>query len=549
MNPQQIATIQALESFSSFLSLLGCFIVLFKLIFFQVDWKLTTKQIAILSFMDFFTAIFFCLGRSLENNINFCKFQAFMIQWGALCNVMWISAMSYHLYHWIALKKNEEKINKKMRQTAALSICGSLLVSILLLSSGVYGEATVWCWIKEEYQWVRFVFFYGLLVAAWVFVIHILTKVGSAVSGGPRLSFRKSARLSLAGTGIQHKIRQYIFVFVFTWSFGLLNRVVEAAVGHPVFATAVLHALFVPLQGFLNSLVYGGLLVDIVYFVKARKNSISVSDMSISPPSPSRDGGAGDVEAPNSSGTGVQLHTKTHSSPESKHQLFGQSGSKAPRRSSKKLTSGGLPVVPYVPRQISIFMSSFNQGEAPMGDLEDVGCWLLDGHDIYVIGVQECLCLEEFRGRMHTHLGGPSKFKIHTCEIGSSNTRLGFHGFIALTVFVKTSDIEQGFIRMTESSSNDLANGTDLIVTTAANKGAVGLPFQIHDTSIGFVTVHLPSDSKVPSLLSLSPRLLTLHRESPNSLAEMQRLKRCSERLCWRAKTSVARCNCSTTTW
>ncbi|MFY8051426.1 MAG: hypothetical protein ACOVP2_02315, partial [Armatimonadaceae bacterium] len=58
-------------------------------------------------------------------------------------------------------------------------------------------------------------------------------------------------------------------------------------------------------------------------------------------------------------------------------------------------------------------------------------------------------------------------------------------------------DIEQGFIKMTESSSNDLANGTDLIVTTAANKGAVGLPFQIHDTSIGFVTVHLPSDSKV----------------------------------------------------
>jgi hypothetical protein len=502
MNEAQIATIQTFESFTAFLSLLGCSIVLFKLLFFQVEWKLTTKQIAILSFIDFFTAIFFCIGRSaMSTNLNFCKFQSFMIQWGSLCNILWISAMSYHLHHWVALRKNEDKINKKMKQTASASICGSFLISILLLASGVYGRATLWCWIKEEYQWVRFVFFYGILVVAWVYVIYILREVGSAVSGGPRLSFRKSARLALAGTGIQHKIQQYIFVFVFTWFFGLLNRSVEAAVGHPVFATSLLHAAFVPLQGFLNSLVYGGLLIDIVYFVKARRNSTS----DITPPSPTH---GHDPEAPPPGATGVQLHEqKSRTSSDEKHHSgssFSSSGQKAQRRGSKKLSSGGLPHVPYVPRKVSIFMSSFNQGEAPMSDLEDVGCWLLDGHDIYVIGVQECLCLEEFRNRMHSHLGGPDKFKIHTCEIGSSNTRLGFHGFIALTVFVKTSDIDQGFIKMTESSSNDLANGTDLIVTTAANKGAVGLPFQIHDTSIGFVTVHLPSDSKVPDSPSLS---------------------------------------------
>lgn len=491
MNHAQIATIQTFESFAAFLSILGCSIVLFKLLFLQVEWKLTTKQIAILSFIDFFTAIFFCIGRSaMSADTNFCKFQSFMIQWGSLCNILWISAMSYHLHHWVALRKNEEKIHKKMRQTAAASICGSFLISVVLLVSGVYGRATLWCWIKEDYQWVRFVFFYGILVVAWVYVIYILREVGSAVSGGPRLSLRKSARLALAGTGIQQKIQQYIFVFVFTWFFGLLNRSVEAAVGHPVFATSLLHALFVPLQGFLNSLVYGGLLIDIVYFVKSRKNSTS----DITPPSPTQ---GHDPEAPPPSATGLQLHDKkSRTSSDERHSL-GSSGQKAQRRGSKKLSSGGLPHVPYIPRKVSIFLSSFNQGEAPMSDLEDVGCWLLDGHDIYVIGVQECLCLEEFRNRMHSHLGGPEKFKIHTCEIGSSNTRLGFHGFIALTVFIKTSDIDQGFIKMTESSSNDLANGTDLIVTTAANKGAVGLPFQIHDTSIGFVTVHLPSDSKV----------------------------------------------------
>ncbi|CAE7767548.1 inppl1a, partial [Symbiodinium microadriaticum] len=159
-------------------------------------------------------------------------------------------------------------------------------------------------------------------------------------------------------------------------------------------------------------------------------------------------------------------------------------------------------MVPYSPKQVSIFVSSFNQGEGTIEELtEDIPGWLLEGHDMYVIGLQECLCLEDFRAAMHAHLGGEQAFTMHTCEIGSNNTRLGFHGFIALTVFVRTEDIRNGFIKMTESSANDLASGTDLIVTTAANKGAVGLPFQIHDTSIGFVTAHLPSDSKGKSKL------------------------------------------------
>ena len=51
----------------------------------------------------------------------------------------------------------------------------------------------------------------------------------------------------------------YLGVFVCIWFFGLLNRILSFASGKPVLATSVLHAMFVPLQGFLNSLVYGGL--------------------------------------------------------------------------------------------------------------------------------------------------------------------------------------------------------------------------------------------------------------------------------------------------
>lgn len=55
---------------------------------------------------------------------------------------------------------------------------------------------------------------------------------------------------------------------------------------------------------------------------------------------------------------------------------------------------------------------------------------------------------------------------------------------------------------MVESASPTMATGTNLVFTTAENKGAVGLLFQIHETNIGFVTAHLPSDTKGKSKLA-----------------------------------------------
>ena len=362
--------------------------------------------------------------------------------------------MVLHLYYWIALKKNEKKIGKKLRNTALASIIGPLVLSMALLASGAYGPATVWCWISYDYEWVRFVFFYLFLVVAWAYNSYILKAVSDAVSSRVTSNDRdRKAKQGLftAEAGIQLKLRQYIAVFVLAWFFGLLNRFAEACAGRPVFGTALLHAFFVPLQGFMNACCYGGIGSQLSRVAK-RLQDVVVDET---------------------------VRKRNHS-------------------------SDNLPgiAVTTVPKQVSIFVSSFNLGEAPIEEIAgDIPSWLLEGHDMYVVGVQECLCLEEFRAAMHNHLGGPTEFTMHTCEIGSNNTRLGFHGFIALTVFVRTEDLRRGYIKMTEPSTNDVASGTDLIVTTAANKGAVGLPFQIHDTSIGFVTAHLPSDSKVRLVL------------------------------------------------
>ena len=151
---------------------------------------------------------------------------------------------------------------------------------------------------------------------------------------------------------------------------------------------------------------------------------------------------------------------------------------------------------------MSIFVTTFNLGEAKLSSvLGSLADWILLGHDVYSIGLQECLDLAAVREAIHIHLGGSEQYSVFCTEIGSDNTSLGFHGFIALTVFVRTADVSSGAVRKTLTATKEASTGQNLIITTAQNKGAVGIPFQIHDTSVAFLTSHLPSDQKGKSKL------------------------------------------------
>ncbi len=382
-----------------------------------------------------------------------------MIQWGGLANIFWNCFIALQLYKWIAKKKNEDRLMKNIKKAFFVDICGTCLVALVLLGSGVYGETNLWCWINDKNEWLRFAFFYLFLILAWIHNAYTLNSISTSIKHRSQ-SNSQNTGLNFADEIIQSRLRQYLLVFIVSWFFGLLNRFVELVTGDYCFATSVLHAFFVPLQGFMNAICFGGLLNDdspLIVYLRSTWIVKNFPDL-----------------------TAIEDVVR--------------------RKSLVRMqTAFGAP--DYAPKQISIFTTSFNMGEAPISDLGDVKEWICDGHDIYAIGLQECLCLDEVRALIHKHLGGPEQFSIFVCEIGSNNTRLGFHGFIALTVFVRTSMIDDGSVRITESSSNDHASGANLIVTTAANKGAVGLLFQIHDTSIGFVTAHLPSDSKGKSKL------------------------------------------------
>ena len=238
---------------------------------------------------------------------------------------------------------------------------------------------------------------------------------------------------------------RYITVFGLVWFFGLLNRTIQDLAHSTQFWALFFHVLFVPLQGFLNAIVYGGLLET-----RAFKNFKAKAK---------RCCGFGGV------GEEVQgLHRPASYTPPSYMSTRSQ-----PRGPWSSLPASSK-------KSVSLFVSTYNLAEKDFSELTGWENWLPTDsagkhqHDLYVVGVQECMCLPQLRAALLSHLGGPSSFTMFTAEIGSTNTNLGFHGLIAVTVFARTEDVVSGAFYSPHAMAGDIRKGADLIVVTAPNK-------------------------------------------------------------------------------
>jgi hypothetical protein len=389
--------------------------------------------------------------------------QGLLIQWFSLAAIFWVVLMAYQMRQWIVAKKHPKRIETAMRSAMLFILITTGILGFVLLGSGAYGPAYLWCWIKPDYQLVRLLCFDMLLFASWALIAYYLWEVSVSIGVRWKRSSMNARVLDLlnSNTSIQKKLMLYVGIFIAVWFFAILNRLLEWGLNRPVFATSVIQVFVLPLQGFFNALAFG----DVFGYL----SSIGIGDES----------------------THTVVHNKdirpTHTLREIMIEPPIVDNTKKAISPHKKA---------YTPKQYSVFTTTLNMGEAPLHTiLPDLALWILEGHDVYAVGVQECLDIVGVMDAIHAHLG-VEKYSRFTTSIGSGNTSLGYHGYIALMLFVKNSELKSGNIVPTVPSISTMATGADLIVTTAQNKGAVGLPLQIHDTNICFVTCHLPSDSK-----------------------------------------------------
>lgn len=465
----EATAIQAVESICGSLSLIACIGMLIK-ISNQKSANFTSPLLLALFSFILVLSLMLIVGRAGLSNAGFCGFQGFMIEWMYMCIMLWDMLMSYLMYTWIVKRQHPKRMDKILHKNLIAVVVVALVVTIIVAGTDSIAEAYIWCWIGQRNWLARLFGFELFLIIAWFSNCAMLWSVRSSLqSRMKRATFHEkiTALLESGKDGsIQTKLIVYLVIFTIVWFFVLLNRLAETLSNDTFFPTALLQSIFVSLQGFLYAFVYSGLVKCV--FCRPRHYQKPVK---------------------------VFLKDSALSDADYREEMVD------PTPQNMALVTKAAKQ--FTPKKYSIFSTTFNMGEAPLSKMEqNVKDWILPGHDVYAIGVQECMDLASVRVAIQRHLGGPEKYQMYGIAIGSDTKSLGFHGFIALTVLVKTSELMEGNIQVTVPAKGAMATGADLIVTTAQNKGAVGIPLQIHDTSIGFVTCHLPSDSKGKSKLT-----------------------------------------------
>ena len=526
----ETAAIQAVVTITSTLSIFGCGYAL-KTVLFPANNTFPTifeRMIQVLLGFQLILAVLHAIGISGASNDGLCVFQGFSIQWCCTGELFWMIVTSYHLYGWIFKKRNPDRFKKYFVHYVVACCIVATIGSFVLLFRNEYGPSTAWCWTQSRKEDVYFYLFFSISCAGWflLFLVLLLTSqkfrnLMSTLFQSPNTDIRVSAFFNRGDSFIgldridqqtQSKLKEYLTVFLVTWFFSLLSRLIVIGNGGQLtFGSTFIVAMFVPPQGFFYSICYtdwfgyhrevnhfiatvthGMLKGDSLRHTDGEMELDSLYDIENGVNSISRIGGSRLSTYNNESSNIPTIHNPMQGTRLSAFKLNST-------KSNKVFTR----YVPFSSKVYNIFATTFNAGEAPIDKFDQnvIRQWILTGYPIYVIAFQECICLEELRSLIHSHLG-TSNYDIFNAEMGSANTNVGFHGFIALSVFIDSKEIRKGHIQHLDEVNRTLATGKDLMIYTAENKGGIGLHFQIFDSDICFVGAHLTSDSKGASKLS-----------------------------------------------
>lgn len=515
------------------------------------------------------------MGRTFLEDRTMCMAQAVAIHAAGLSSCLWTTCMSFNLYRWIVFGESDKKRRSRLGYFVFVTFAPSILLTLYPLRTNKYGDATFYCFIMDPtLMFVHFYVYYVVLAAVNVVLLFTIranlkqrNQWHDSISTDLTSTVIRRKALLYIIIFLVH--RMPIFFYRVIESVGVysitLGIIVQFILNLDGFSNAVVYG------GLFKKLPWGS---KTHHRVNADTNAHSTTNTNANSHASRSDNDMTGSESEDffatkrlrsmngtlsiveeechrtnvctsdsvvsnvsteTSASGVNTGTTTSSrtsicdvrsflcnatadtpSPTS------QRVSKKRRFAAGILDRGSIEVSsereakqppPPSSQSFSIFTSTFNMGEQNILEGELVE-WIPIGHEIYVIGVQECMNLVDLQTKVLHHLVSNTKLKyIHfSREIGKQATALGYHGYIALTVFVLEEAILEGRFEMPlreamSKHAQEVFRGKSLLVFgRASNKGAVGISFRYGNTSFAFVTCHLASDSAGLSVKKLSFR-------------------------------------------
>ncbi|ORX59190.1 hypothetical protein BCR36DRAFT_317123 [Piromyces finnis] len=264
LTDNQSVTLQFIVELSSILSVIGSGSIIISNIFtgniFGRD-KFWNRIIFFMSFWDLCGSINLLLKLPIISwGGNFCKFQKLSAHFFYLNSIFWTAAIASFILFIVIYDKKIKDIQRfeYVFHMVILSLSFVLTLPIYTIEDSTkevgLGEGISWCWNSKDNGRYKLYIFYIPLWIVFIFnaSIYILIDIICNKKGIKRINnntiyFKNS---------IVKRSDLYLLVFFITWIWGSVNQFYKMNNENPIFILYLLHAIFAPLQGFLNSLVY-----------------------------------------------------------------------------------------------------------------------------------------------------------------------------------------------------------------------------------------------------------------------------------------------------
>jgi len=242
---------------SSGLSILGSVFIILSFLCFKNTRKMHSPLIFWLSVCDFMSSVAY-FSFPVEYPL-WCTIQGATVQFFQIGSFVWTTTIAVTLYLVLVKYKSFNKdisFMFKYFHIAAWTLC-TIDVSVGL-AFGVFGDANLdkpgtrpsWCWIDARQNLWKLALYFIPFAIVWTFNFLVYIKVTRGIS-----EVVKSPTLRGNATT---RIRLYMLVFMFCIGVGVVNRVQNMLdKENPLFWLNIIDAAVSPLQGFLNSIVYG----------------------------------------------------------------------------------------------------------------------------------------------------------------------------------------------------------------------------------------------------------------------------------------------------
>lgn len=267
LSSKQIDSLQILIRISSVLSIIGSSSIIIH--FVQNPSKLRSspfRNVFFLSVSDLLFSLMLFPGRWPAVSETMCELQGFLVQYFVISSILWSGTIATNMAFSVILRKPSSYLLKleKIYHLTCWSIPLFLAFPWLFInwkSHPFYQDSQLWCWISEPYQEFRLYLFYIPLWIIYLFNLMTYLYVGrilwKSTKTMGKLDSADALTNSLQNSRLRYGVRSSFFLvgFFFTWIFGTANRITNL-MGYTIYPIYVLHSVFTPLNGFINSLVY-----------------------------------------------------------------------------------------------------------------------------------------------------------------------------------------------------------------------------------------------------------------------------------------------------